>query len=78
MANVNAAIARLKDIRVELDESLRLLGVDPEEADYQQAGTVERVLLHLQDIQAVLYQESPNVDYAKALVQEAMSFYEGT
>ncbi|MNW60924.1 hypothetical protein [Paenibacillus polymyxa] len=78
MANVNAAIARLKDIRVELDESLRLLGVDPEEADYQQVRTVERVLLHLQDIQATLYQESPNVDYAKALLQETMSFCKKT
>ncbi|QNR68615.1 hypothetical protein IAQ67_06050 [Paenibacillus peoriae] len=78
MANINAAIARLKDIRVELDESLRLLGVDPEEADYQQVGTVERVLLHLQDIQATLYQESPNVDYAKALLQETMSFCKKT
>ncbi|WP_025682623.1 hypothetical protein [Paenibacillus maysiensis] len=74
MANVNAAIERLKDIRVELDESLRLLGADLEAADRQQAGTVERVLLHLQDIYSALCRETPNVDYAKALVQEAMTF----
>jgi len=74
LANVNAAIARLKDIRVELDESLRLLGYDPEAGERQQVGTAERVFLHLQDIQAVLYQEPPNVDYAQRLVSEAMKF----
>ncbi|WP_418026998.1 hypothetical protein [Paenibacillus sp. JJ1722] len=74
MANVNAAIERLKDIRVELDESLRLLGHDPEAAERQQAGTAQRMFLHLQDIQAVLYQEPPNVDYAQRLVSEAIKF----
>ncbi|WP_143756818.1 hypothetical protein [Paenibacillus peoriae] len=74
MAIITAAVARLMDMRVELDESIRLLGHDPEAADRQQAGTMERVLLHLQDIYSALSRETPSVDYAKALVQEAMTF----
>jgi hypothetical protein len=78
LANVNAAIARLVDMRVEMDETIRLLGYDPEAADRQQAGTVERVLLHLQDIYDALDapgpKEAANRDYAKRLVQEAMKF----
>ncbi|WP_431090828.1 hypothetical protein [Paenibacillus sp. 8b26] len=74
MANVNAAVQRLMDMRVELDEAIRLLGYDPAAADRQQAGIAERMFLHLQDIQAVLYQEPPNVDYAQRLVSEAIKF----
>jgi hypothetical protein len=65
------------DVRTEMDEALRLLGYDPEAAERQQAGTVERVLLHLQDIYTVLNAPGPlsaNTDYAKRLVQEAMKF----
>ncbi|MGO4953085.1 hypothetical protein [Paenibacillus sp. DRB1-1] len=72
MANVNAAIEWLLDMRLELDDTIRLLGFDPEASDRQQAGTNERVLLHLQDIYDVLDAPRPNGDYAKQLVQETM------
>ena len=72
MANVNAVIERLMDMRLGLDDTIRLLGCDPEASDRQQAGTDERVLLHLQDIYDVLDVPRPNGDYAKQLVQEAM------
>ena len=72
MVNVNAAIERLLDMRLELDDTIRLLGFDPEASDRQQAGTNERVLLHLQDIYDVLDAPRPNGDYAKQLVHEAM------
>ncbi|WP_235332620.1 hypothetical protein [Paenibacillus polymyxa] len=42
MANVNAAIEQLMDMRLELDDTIRLLGFDPEASDRQQAGTNER------------------------------------
>ncbi|MDU8674247.1 MULTISPECIES: hypothetical protein [Paenibacillus] len=74
MANVIAAIEQLLDMRLELDDTIRLLGFDPEASDRQQAGTDERVLLHLQDIYWALSREIPSVDYAKALVQEAVTF----
>ncbi|EHS58028.1 hypothetical protein WG8_1287 [Paenibacillus sp. Aloe-11] len=35
MANVNAAVQRLLDMRLELDEAIRLLGYDPAVADRQ-------------------------------------------
>lgn len=74
LANVNAVVARLMNMRVELDEAIRLLGYDPEASDRQQAGVNERVLLHLQDIYDALDAPKPNGDYAKRLVQEAMKF----
>ncbi|VUG07073.1 hypothetical protein PPOLYM_03481 [Paenibacillus polymyxa] len=72
MANVIAAIEQLLDMRLELDDTIRLLGFDPEALGRQQAGTGERVLLHLQDIYDVLDAPRPNGDYAKQLVQETM------
>lgn len=72
MANINAAIELLMDMRLELDDTIRLLGFDPEASDRQQSGTNERVLLHLQDIYDVLDDPRPNGDYAKQLVQETM------